>query len=206
MSAESSEKIINALFDLLTSHGEGDYFGESISQLDHSLQAAHLAKQAGAADTTVAAALLHDCGQIIPLEIIHGQLGVQQRGIDVDMILPSGESVGRHEHDHIGASYLASLGFPSTVCELVHDHVVAKRYLTAVEDGYYENLSKTSKNSLQFQGGPFSPEQIHEFEQDHLFAEKVAMRRFDDAAKIVGAEVPNLEAYRPVLERALSHH
>ncbi|THU90347.1 hypothetical protein K435DRAFT_628253, partial [Dendrothele bispora CBS 962.96] len=164
-------------------HSQGDYIGESISQLDHSLQAANLAKQAA-----VAAALLHDCGQIIPLDIIHNQLGIHNGEQDIDMILPSGESVGRHGHDQIGAAYLASLGFPLKVCELVRDHVVAKRYLTAVEEGYYEGLSKASKESLKFQGGPFSHEEVSTFEKDILFSEKVSMRRFDDGAKIVGAD------------------
>jgi predicted HD phosphohydrolase len=37
----------NHLINCLEKHGQGDYIGESISQLEHSLQAAHQAKKAG---------------------------------------------------------------------------------------------------------------------------------------------------------------
>jgi predicted HD phosphohydrolase len=40
-------QIAKDLIDCLEKHGQGDYIGESISQLEHSLQAAHQAKQAG---------------------------------------------------------------------------------------------------------------------------------------------------------------
>ncbi|KAF5362708.1 hypothetical protein D9758_011729 [Tetrapyrgos nigripes] len=203
------DQIVNGLFKLLVKHGQGDYIGESISQLDHSLQAADLATIANAADTTVAAALLHDCGQIIPPVVINRQLKIHPEKDSEDqnveyMLLPSGQSVGRHGHDTIGAAYLSSPGFPLITCQLVHDHVIAKRYLTAVEKGYYDALSEASKASLKFQGGPFTPDEIISFEKDPLFSEKVAMRRFDDAAKMVGKKVPGLEAYRTVLIRVLS--
>ena len=51
-------------------------------------------------------------------------------------------------------------------------------------------------------GGPFTPEQVKEFEQDPLFELKVQIRKWDDAAKVVGLEVPGLESYRQI---AVSH-
>ena len=42
-----AEKITQDLIKLLEERGTGDYIGESISQLEHSLQCAHFAKQAG---------------------------------------------------------------------------------------------------------------------------------------------------------------
>ncbi|KAJ3927040.1 MAG: hypothetical protein NXY57DRAFT_1108958 [Lentinula lateritia] len=176
--------VIDHLFRILEEYGQGDYIGESISQIEHCLQAAYCAKQAA-----VLAALLHDCGQMLE--------------IGTNMLLPSGRSVGKHGHDVIGGLYLASLGFPPEVWELVRDHVVAKRYLTAVEEGYHHALSEASKLSLGFQGGPFSHSEIKNFEQDPLFFEKVQMRRFDDAAKIVGARVPPLASYKDLAMRWL---
>jgi predicted HD phosphohydrolase len=35
------------LINLLDEHGQGDYIGESINQLEHSLQAAHQAQKSG---------------------------------------------------------------------------------------------------------------------------------------------------------------
>ncbi|KAJ3902473.1 hypothetical protein F5879DRAFT_964197 [Lentinula edodes] len=127
--------------------------------------------------------------------------------IGTNMLLPSGESVGKHGHDIIGGLYLASLGFPPEVWELVRDHVVAKRYLTAVEEGYHHALSEAILISgityLNTKGGPFSHSEIKNFEQDPLFFEKVQMRRFDDAAKIVGARVPPLASYKDLAMRWL---
>ncbi|KAJ3896444.1 hypothetical protein GG344DRAFT_36821, partial [Lentinula edodes] len=168
------------------------YIGESISQIEHCLQAAFyfLADNRGPRPA-VLAALFHDCGQMcVPSSC-------------ANMLLPSGQSVGKHGHDIIGGLYLASLGFPPEVWELVRDHVVAKRYLTAVEEGYHHALSEASKLSLGFQGGPFSHSEIKNFEQDPLFFEKVQMRRFDDAAKIVGARVPPLASYKDLAMRWL---
>jgi 2-amino-1-hydroxyethylphosphonate dioxygenase (glycine-forming) len=41
------EKVTNDIIHLLEERGTGDYIGESISQLEHSLQAANFAAQAG---------------------------------------------------------------------------------------------------------------------------------------------------------------
>ncbi|KAF9076600.1 HD phosphohydrolase-like protein [Rhodocollybia butyracea] len=205
-----NSEIVDRLFNMIGQYGQGDYIGEPISQIEHCLQAANCAREAGASDATVLAALLHDCGQILPQDILDVQilskgaeLESQTTELGSDMLLPSGVSVGRHGHDVIGANYLASLGFPAEVCELVRDHVVAKRYLTAVEEGYYERLSAASKGSLVFQGGPFSASEIDQFKKDILFREKVQMRRFDDAAKVIGAKVPPLESYKDLAKGLL---
>lgn len=69
------------------------------------------------------AALLHDIGQIIPLD--------STRDIRLN-IKGSSENVGRVGHEAIGAEYLRSLGFSETVCRLVNSHVAAKRYVLCV--------------------------------------------------------------------------
>ena len=45
----------------------GDPYDEEVAQLDHALQTAALAAEAGAADGLVAAALLHDVGHLLDL-------------------------------------------------------------------------------------------------------------------------------------------
>lgn len=72
----------------------------------------------GARDELVIAALLHDIGQIIPLETTK-EARMNLRG--------STENVGRVGHEAIGAAYLRSLGFSEAVCRLVNSHVAAKR-------------------------------------------------------------------------------
>lgn len=87
----------------------------------------------------------------LPLSEIHCVIPAADSNSALDMTLSDGTSVGRHGHDQIGALYLSRLGFSPTVCELVKDHVVAKRYLTTVEKEYLEGLSSASKASLEFQ-------------------------------------------------------
>lgn len=126
-----------SLVSALEQHGQGDYIGESINQLEHSLQAADQARKSGkivfgldfphgisppntgARDDLVIAALFHDIGQIIPLDSTK-EVRMNLRG--------STENVGRMGHEAIGAAYLRSLGFSDTVCRLVNSHVAAKRY------------------------------------------------------------------------------
>ena len=45
----------------------------------------------------------------------------------------------------------------------IRAHVASKRYLAAVEDGYYDQLSEASKESLKVQGGIFTKEEAEEF-------------------------------------------
>ncbi|KAJ5192021.1 uncharacterized protein N7498_011006 [Penicillium cinerascens] len=187
-SSTTSSAKAESLIGALEQYGQGDYIGESISQLEHCLQAAHQARKSGARDELVIAALLHDIGQIIPLESVE-EVRMNLRG--------STENVGRVGHEAIGAAYLRSLGFSEPVCRLVNSHVAAKRYLTAVDRAYHGSLSSASQKSLAFQGGPFEGSELREFEQDPLRDEMVALRLWDDGAKLVGVEstTPRARSY-----------
>jgi predicted HD phosphohydrolase len=48
MNQQSPEEKAEALIGALEKYGQGDYIGESISQLEHCLQAAHQASKASA--------------------------------------------------------------------------------------------------------------------------------------------------------------
>ena len=56
---------IEDLIDLLNTRGGSAYFGEPVSILEHSLQAAHSAEVAGASPAAISAALLHDIGHML---------------------------------------------------------------------------------------------------------------------------------------------
>jgi predicted HD phosphohydrolase len=148
-----------------------------------------LALTPGADEETIIAALLHDIGQFLP----HAST----------QMMHNGTSLGRLSHDAVGEAFLRSLGFPPKVCALVGAHVVAKRYLTATRAGYLETLSRASRLSLTYQGGPFNAAQVAAFERDPLCMEKIALRLWDDAAKRDDWEVPGLETYRPMMLRVL---
>jgi predicted HD phosphohydrolase len=95
---------------------------------------------------------------------------------------------------------MAARPFWCGVAEPVRQHVAAKRYLCAVEPAYLAHLSPASLQSLQLQGGPFSANECRAFEALSCFRAAVALRRYDDQAKVAGLIVPTLEDYRPLLE------
>ena len=178
------------------------FTGEAISQLAHSLQAAHLAKAHLADDETVLAALLHDIGQFLPAEEVQ-TIAHEVRAMSAGSDGAIG-SVGRIGHEQIGEKYLLRLGFSRKVGALVGSHVAAKRYLCAVDPGYHDTLSEASKQSLVFQGGPMQGEELQHWAADPWCAEMCKLRKWDDGAKVVGLEVEEAEAYRAMMERHLS--
>lgn len=177
--------VIDRILTLFREKGNGAYFGEAVTETEHALQCAHLAEQSGAAPELVAAALLHDVGHLL-----HGlPEDIADQGLD-----------GRHEEG--GAAWLARYFGPAVV-DPVRLHVAAKRYLCAVEPSYLAGLSPASVQSLQLQGGPFTLDEARRFEQEPWFRSAVAVRRWDDGAKVPDLVVPGLDHYRPCLEAAL---
>ena len=162
------------------------YFGEAVTEAEHAYQSAHLAELDRADDTLIASALLHDIGHLLHR---HGE-DVAERGVD-----------GHHEE--IGCAWLGRW-FGPAVAEPVRLHVAAKRYLSATDRTYARKLSTASRQSLELQGGPFSPAEAAAFERLPYFREAVRLRGWDDAAKVPGLEVPSLEHYRERLERLLA--
>jgi phosphonate degradation associated HDIG domain protein len=159
-----------------------DHYDEAISQSAHALQTAALAEGADAPDELVAAALLHDIGHLLELDA--GQ-ATTARPADL-------------RHEAVGAAYLARL-FPPAVTGPIALHVRAKRYLCATDDSYVARLSEGSLRSLERQGGPMSGAEVAAFERLSFFADAVAVRRWDDAAKVVDLVVPPLSHFAQVL-------
>jgi gamma-butyrobetaine dioxygenase len=172
---------------LMSERGGAAYFGEPVSQQEHALQAAWLAREAGARPALVAAALLHDVGHLLH----GGPEDIADHGVDALHELAGYEWVRARFGDEIAAP--------------VRHHVAAKRYLCLREPGYYERLSPASKQSLALQGGIFSEEQAREFESRDGWQDAVLVRKWDDAAKVPGLDVPALESYRELLHNSSSH-
>jgi phosphonate degradation associated HDIG domain protein len=174
------------LIALLNSHGKSAYFGESVSILEHSLQAAHYADLAGAGPALVAAALLHDLGHML-----HGL----------------GEDIARYGkdgmHEELAADYL-SRWFGEDVTAPIRLHVAAKRYLCARCPGYLDALSSSSRLSLQLQGGPMSEAEAEAFLNRRFASAAIQLRHWDDEAKVVGLAVSDAAYYLPALRAAAS--
>ncbi|KAI8085107.1 uncharacterized protein BX664DRAFT_387742 [Halteromyces radiatus] len=206
MDNETCNRIVDSIFKVLVDGSKKDYIGEHISQLEHSLQAASQALNAGADEETILAALLHDIGQFATSADQKQMLCDASALNELDPGAVKGNkqvSVGVTGHERIGAEYLRQLGFSEKVTALVESHVPVKRYLTAKYPEYYASLSGASKLSLKYQGGPYTTEQVEAFEKDPLYHIKVQVRQWDDAAKVVGLKVPDLEYYRPMAVKHL---
>jgi phosphonate degradation associated HDIG domain protein len=177
---------LQEIFEVFERRGAGDYGGERITQLQHALQCAGLAESAGADAALISAALLHDIGHLV-----HG-LGQAPAAQGID-----------DRHEIRGGEWL-SRWFGEHVTEPVRLHVSAKRYLTAIDPGYFATLSPASVRSLQLQGGPFSPALAARFIALPGAAAAVRLRRWDEAAKASGRATAALDHFRPYLEASLA--
>jgi gamma-butyrobetaine dioxygenase len=162
-------------------------YDEELTQLDHALQTAALARAEGADDALVAAALLHDVGHLLEL-----QAGGRDDGeVEADL-----------GHEGRGARYLAGL-FPAAVTGPIALHVAAKRYRCAVDPAYQAALSAGSTRSLARQGGPMAPEEVVRFEANPAHVAAVALRGWDDGGKVDGLVVAPLREHLPLLRALL---
>ena len=82
-------------------------------------------------------------------------------------------------------------------------HVPAKRYLYAVELGYFEELSAQAMYTLSLQGGPTLPEEVTAFKINPHAEVAVRFRRWDKESIVPRLETPVFVHYRPLIERLL---
>jgi phosphonate degradation associated HDIG domain protein len=163
--------------------GHACYSGEPVSQLEHALQSAQLAEQAGADAELVTAALLHDLGHLLNDQGDTPTL----RGVD-DL------------HQYFALPFLRGV-FSDRVLDAIAFHVDAKRYLCAMRPGYHAALSADSQRSLALQGGVFSAKQAQAFMAQPHAAEAVRLRLWDDQAKQAQALTPPLSHYLVLARR-----
>ena len=105
------------------------------------------------------------------------------------------DGYGTVDHERLGADFLRERGFPEKVAQLIENHVNAKRYLVAKSMDYFARLSEASLRTLEFQGGPMTPDEAARFEQHPYFEQILQMRRWDEQAKIPGLPTPDLAHY-----------
>jgi gamma-butyrobetaine dioxygenase len=174
--------VADEVFAIFARAGDGAYYGEKVSVIQHSLQAAHFGRLAGAVPSLVAAALLHDIGHLL--------------GNAPDDIAEWTEDA---HHELAGSRWLARR-FVSEVSEPVRLHVPAKRYLCATLPGYAAQLSPASVVTLGLQGGPMSPTEVAAFESERFHREAVRLRHWDDQGKMTGLETASLHDHRALIE------
>lgn len=180
--------VLTRIDRLFAERGSGEYHGEAVTQLEHALQCAALAEADGRPPEVVAAALLHDIGHLLHG---HGE-DHTDRGVNDD-------------HEALGARFLAR-AFGPAVTEPVRLHVPAKRYLCAARPDYLAGLSPASVRSLELQGGPMTAAERAAFEAEPHHRAAVAVREYDDRAKVPGLTTPPFAHFRTHLERCLRDH
>lgn len=181
MSHPTPQQIVNDIYRVFEAHGHRSY-GEEVTELQHALQCATFAQQAGETPEVIVASLLHDYGHLLH------DLGedVADRGID-------------SRHERVGANRLEKWFAPEVV-EPIRMHADSKRYLCWKEAGYFADLSAASKQSLALQGGPMQETEAREFEKNPQFERAIRVRRFDDQGKVPDMKTPTLADFRPLVE------
>ncbi|MDH6281758.1 HD domain-containing protein [Prescottella agglutinans] len=152
----------------------GVFDGEAVDELDHALQAAGHAIADGADDDLVLASALHDLARS-----------------------PLTAAAGAAPHDRIARDWLTPR-FGERVGWLAGAHVAAKRYLVATDPAYAGTLSSESIATLRHQGGPaVEPEWV----SHPWWSDAVRLRRYDDRAKVPGAQAPSIDDVLVVARR-----
>ena len=187
MRSATAEQKVDALFNYMEERGQS-FYDEVVTQLEHALQCAALARQNDASPTLITSALLHDLGHFI----------LDEHNADTTFLAMD------LNHEEIGAEYLAPF-FPEIVTTPIRLHVPAKRYLCATDASYHDGLSEASKRSLKVQGGIMSDEERKAFEQIPHFRDALTLRRWDDLAKVSGLETAGLGTYRDTVQQCLIH-
>ena len=186
------------LLDAMAGAAARQYGGEPVSELAHSLQCAELAVAAGASEDLVLACLLHDVGRF-----------AVDPALIADRVVPAGPTAGapgerapiaagaRGHHD-VGADLIAPYVSPH-VAWLVRMHAAAKRYLCTVDPAYRDALTPVSRYTLELQGGLMTPDEVGSTAAHPRLAEALALRRWDDLAKVPDAVTRPLAAWAPLL-------
>ena len=148
------------------------------------LQAASMAEGEGSPDSLVVAALLHDIGHLVH----HLPEDIAERGVD-----------GHHED--AGASWLAPY-FPPEVIRPIEMHVRRQAPPLRGRPGLCRGALPRLEAQPEVAGRADGGRRGRAVESDPHHRSAIRLRGWDDAAKVVGLEVPPLEHYRGRLEAA----
>ena len=188
MTELTAQTIVAFLADIFERRGGEEYLGEPVTMAQHMLQGATLAERSGAPEVVIVAALLHDIGHFT------SEFGTYHPDDTYD----------RH-HEEAGAEVLADY-FPTLVTDCVRYHVAAKRYLCATRPTYFNRLSAASVHTLSLQGGPMTPTEVAEFEQNPNLEQIIQVRYLDEAGKDPDLLTPEFAHFAPMVQRVVDAH
>ena len=180
--------VFDEFTELYQKYGQEKYMiQEEITQENHVLQAAYLAKLAGAPEDVTIGLLFHDIGQLAKKENL-GKL---------EILHP--------HHAEFGAVWLEERGFPEYICDWVKNHALAKIVLCMLNPSYFDYLSTASKISYVYQDEKYKKQRyqyrLNAFLDHPRRDDFLAARKVDDLSKIVNFIPPPFEEYREMTMR-----
>jgi len=181
------------LIEAMSRSAARQYGQERVDELAHALQCAELADAGGADEELVLACLLHDVGRY----------AVAQDGISDTLERSAPPSRAGRGHHEAGADLVAPY-VPERVAFLIRAHAEAKRYLCTTEPGYYDSLSRGSKHTLTLQGNLMTSEEMSRATRQPWWPDAIRLRRWDDAAKVIGKSTRELAAWEFLLRKYFS--
>lgn len=187
--ATKARQTTNEIMRLFELYGNDDYDGEPVSQASHMIQCAMLAMDHACEMKLILGAFLHDIGHLLRHEQTTEAMG----------------AFGVVNHEGVGAAYLRKGGFPERICAVVEQHVAAKRYLVATDAAYQRKLSPASVQTLQWQGGPMTEDEVREFQQHPYFHDIIKVRLWDEDAKDTKATLLPLSFFRNMIQEYLTN-
>jgi predicted HD phosphohydrolase len=175
----------SAIKALYEKYGNEKYMiGEDITQMEHALQAASIAKNCGAPDHIIIGMLLHDIGQLIGLD----------KGYNSEQLHQS--------HDDIGAKWLQEHGLPSSVTDICKYHTLAKIIICDKDKNYLSRLSQASQESYFYQKRKHGTDyKISKKTEDMI----VACRYIDDMSKINNYCPGKIDDYFDIYNRVITN-
>jgi predicted HD phosphohydrolase len=188
-----------ALLACLAASATDAYLGEDVSQLEHALQAAAAARDTGATDALVLAALFHDVGHLVGAHAPSSAARLLAARLPASPPAAAMGDYGAAAHESAGADVLRAWGCGDDVTRPVRAHVDAKRYLCWRVPGYHEQLSAASRITLAHQGGAMDAAEASRFAKRDDLRAVLCVRVWDERAKVRGARVPPLDTYRDLL-------
>jgi len=179
----SIDQRIREVFDLFVKHGEMNYVGENVTQMQHAQQVGQHARDSSQPIHVILAAFLHDIGHLVGIDRHMAKMvehGLEMKG---EFRTNKKQEIDDRCHEKVGGDFLRELGFPACVADLVEGHVKAKRYLVFKDQKYHKALSRASQMTLIHQGGPMNAEEAAEFEASDTFHTILDLRHWDDLGK-----------------------
>ncbi|KAJ2263656.1 hypothetical protein GGI01_000535 [Coemansia sp. RSA 376] len=199
MSTLTAEERVTKLFKKYEPAYGNDYPARDMTFMSHALQTAQLAKNEGADEETILAALFINVGYFAR--------PVSEWTKDVRFELLKYLFIDANGDEHVvnsgicGSRYLQHFGFPKKTCELLESNTLTKNYIGTVDQAYVNNLDIGLAQNPDWQM-ELSDTKKSEFEKDPLFKEKVQLVKWGvTAATKTKDSPPDLDTYRDMVIR-----